>query len=416
MTTTLASGSATSEINSAQLHELIRGALDQLGERSRVLAVVPDATRAGSHAGPVLAELYRYYRSDLRDVLPALGTHRPMNNYEIAQLYAAVPHELFREHRWDFDAIQVGEVSAAFVSEATGGWHQQPWPVELNRLIMAEEHDLIVVVGQVSPHELVGMGGYNQHLFMGTSGKRSLEAAYRIGAFSETPCVLGQVHTALRTVFNHAQEYFLQHLPLLFILTVVDEAVPGGRLRGLVIGDDHDAFLKACGLSQQVNMTHVARPLERVIVDLPADNYTTLWRSNRAIQRTRQALAVGAELVILGSGLKEFGEEPNRDHLIRRFGYRGRERLLELAEQDPELYSEPAVLAHLLHGSSEGQFHVTYCPGKLVRAEIESVGYDYGVAQEWRRRLPSRLPQADWIDLDGEKWYYIADPKRSLWT
>ncbi len=416
MTTFLASGSAANEIGLDQLHELIQSALDELGERSRVLAVVPDATRAASHAGSVVTELYRYYQRGLTDVLPALGTHRPMTNYEIATFYPGIPAELFREHRGDFDVIPVGELPADLVSEATGGCHQQPWTVELNRLIIAEEHDLIVVVGQVSPHELVGMSGYNQALFMGAGGKNSLDAAFRVAAFSETDCVQGRAQTALRRTFNQAQEYFLQHLPIIFIMTVVDESVPGGILRGLVIGDDHESFWQACRLSQHVNRMRVASPLERVIVDLPAENYATLWRGNRAIQHTRLALADGAELVILGHGLHAFGEDAHRDHLIRRFGYRSRERLLELAEQDAEFYAEPAVLAHLLQGSSEGRFRVTYCPGSLTRAEIESVGYHYGDVHEWRRRLPAELPQTDWINLDGEQWYYIADPSLRLWT
>ncbi len=416
MTTILAAGSATGEIAPAELHDLLRNALDQLGERSRVLAVVPDASRASSHAGQITRELYRYYQRDLRDVLPALGTHRAMTHYEIAQLYKGVPPELFREHRWDQDTIPVGEVNAEIVAEATGGWNQQPWPVELNRLIMAEEHDLIVVVGQVCPHDLVGMGGYNQHLFMGTCGKSSLDAIYRIGASSETQPVLGQTQTALRKLFDHAQDYFLQHLPLLFILTVVDESVPGGELRGLVIGDDHDAFVQACRLSRTVNFTRVEQPLNRVIVALPPDNHTTIWQANRGIQRTKQALADGAELVILGPSLHAFSDDPHRDHLIRRFGYRGRERLLELTEQDSELYAEPAVFAHLLHGSTEARFRVTYCPGKMTRAEIESVGYDYAAIQDWQRLLPLDLPDADWIDVGDQPWFYIADPGRRLWT
>lgn len=416
MTTFLAHGSAANEIGLDQLHELIQEALDQLGERARVLAVVPDATRGSSQAGSVMAEVYRYYQRGLTDVLPALGTHRPMTNCDIAKLYPGIPPELFREHRGDFDVIPVGELTAAVVSEATGGWYQQPWPVEMNRLILAEEHDLIVVVGQVSPHELVGMSGYNQALFMGIGGKNSLDAAFRLAAFSEPDCVQGRPQTALRRVFNQAQEYFLQHLPIVFIMTVVDDSVPGGILRGLVIGDDHDAFWQACRMSQQVNRTRVSSPWERVIVDLTAENYSTVWRGNRAIQRTRLALAEGAELVILGDGLHTFGENAHRDHLIRRFGYRSRERLLELAEQDADLYAEPAVLAHLLQGSSEGRFRVTYCPGSLTRAEIESVGYHYGDVHEWRRRLPAELPQTDWINLDGEQWYYIADPSLRLWT
>ncbi len=417
MTTYLAYGSTTTHITAEHLHELLQQALDLLGERSRVMAVVPDATRSHSFAGPVTQELYRYFGPSLCDVLPALGTHRPMTPYEIARMYEGVPADLFREHRWREDIVQVGEVSAEFVAEATEGIYQRPWPAELNRRLVAGEHDLIVSVGQVVPHEVIGMANYNKNLFVGTGGARGINESHFIGAVYGMERMMGRAHTPLRKILNAAQDLFCEHLPFLFILTVVDASQAGPPiLRGLFIGDDHDCFWQACRLSQQVNMTHLPEPLPRVIVNLDADEFQSTWLGNKAIYRTRMAIADQGQLVILGPAVHAFGEDPKIDALIRKYGYRDSATILDWVDQHADLQENLSAAAHLIHGSSEGRFRVTYCPGHLSRAEIEGVGYEYGIESEWRRRLPENLPPFGPIEIDGETWYYIDNPALGLWA
>jgi len=417
MTTYLAYGSTTTRIDPPQLHQLLQSALDPLGPRERVMAVVPDATRSHSFAGPVTEQLYHYYGPQLVDVLPALGTHRPMTNFEIARMYRDVPADLFREHRWREDVVCVGEVPSSFVSQATQGIYHRAWPAELNRRIVAEQHDLIVSVGQVVPHEVIGMANYNKNLFVGTGGARGINESHFIGAVYGMERMMGRADTPLRRILNYAQDHFCTQLPLLFILTVVDAAVQGPPvLRGLFVGDDHDCFWQACRLSQQVNLTRVPQPLKRVIVNLSPDEFQTTWLGNKAIYRTRMAMADQGQLIILGPAIHAFGEDPRIDQLIRQFGYRDSQTILELVDQRPELQENLSAAAHLIHGSSEGRFQITYCPGHLSEQEIRGVGYDYGDLSWWRSRLPQDLPPFGWIEVEGQEYYYIDNPALGLWA
>jgi len=417
LTTYLAQGSATTSIDSADLHELVRQALDWLGPRQQVLTVVPDESGGTGCVGRIAAQLYQYYGSGLVGILPALGTHRPMTNYEIATLYPGVPSALFREHRWRDDLVLAGEVPQDFVSQVSDGTYHRSWPAELSRQIMGGQHDLIVSIGTVAPHEVLGMGSYNENLFIGTGGRQSIDEARLLGAVYGLERILGRAETPLRKIFNYAQDHFCPHLPLLSILPVMDW-MSGDTpiLRGLFIGDDHDCFWQASRLSRQINVREFAEGLPRIIVNLPAESYPTLWRGNRAIYRTRMALAADGHLVVLAPGVHAFGKEPHTDQLIRRFGYRDRDTVLEWVDQFPELQANLSVAAHLILGSTGNRFRITYCPGHLTPQEVRSVGYDYGDESQWRADLPADLPTCGWIKFRGEDWYYIDNPTRGLWS
>ncbi len=417
MPTYLAYGSPKTTIDNQKLHELLLQALDPLGARDRVLAVVPDITRSHSFAGPVTGQLQHYYGNALVDVLPALGTHRPMTHAEIGRMYPEVPEKLFRIHNWREDIVEVGQVPAEFVNQVTQGIYNKPWPAELNRLIVGGDHDLIVSIGQVVPHEVIGMANYNKNLFVGTGGAAGINESHFIGAVYGMERMMGRADTPLRKILNYAQDHFCGHLPLLYILTVVDAAGPGQPiLRGLFVGDDHDCFFQACKLSQQVNLTSVEKPLDRVIVNLDAEEFQSTWLGNKAIYRTRMAMADDGHLVILGPGIHTFGEDKKIDQLIRRFGYRDSQSVLQFVDESADLQQNLSAAAHLIHGSTEGRFNVTYCPGHLTRAEIEGVGYQYGNLETWQAALPKDLPPFGWIKVDGEDYYYIDNPALGLWS
>lgn len=417
MTTFLAHGSPETVIDSDQVHSLLQQALDPLGQRDRVLAVVPDITRSHSFAGPLTGQLHHYYGAALTDVLPALGTHRPMTSMEIAKMYPDVPRDRFRVHRWRDDVMEVGQVPSDYVSQVTEGIYHKAWPAELNRLIVTGEHDLVVSIGQVVPHEVIGMANYNKNLFVGTGGANGINESHFIGAVYGMERMMGQANTPLRQILNYAQDNFCGDLPLLFILTVVDATGPGRPvLRGLFVGDDHDCYFQACRLSQQINITTFAEPLSRVIVNLDREEFQSTWLGNKAIYRTRMAMADGGHLVILGPAIHAFGEDSRIDQLIRQFGYRDRETVLRFVDQSTALQENLSAAAHLIHGSAEGRFDITYCPGHLSREEILGVGYRYDDWQHWQSRLPANLPSSDWINVDGQDYFYIDNPALGLWS
>jgi hypothetical protein len=171
------------------------------------------------------------------------------------------------------------------------------------------------------------------------------------------------------------------------------------------------AFRAAAALAQRTNLTVVPEPLKKVACWLDPVEFRSTWLGNKAVYRTRMAIADGGELVVLAPGVERFGEDPTIDTLIRRHGYRGTPAALEGVRTDPELAANLGAAAHLVHGSSEGRFRIVWCTdpanGGLTREEIESVGY------EWRS-LPEELAR-----LEGPEradWFSVANPAMGLWT
>jgi len=414
----LETGSPEARLTEEQLREGLFAALDRLGPRRRVLVVPPDFTRFHSQAGLLTRLIYEYYGARLTDVLPALGTHTPMTLEQIAEMYAGVPAELFRVHNWRTGVVTVGEVPAQFVREVSEGAVDFGWPAQLARLIWEGGHDLILSVGQVVPHEVIGMASYNKNLFVGTGGAEGINKSHFIGAAYGMERMMGRADTPVRRILDYASQHFIAHLPVVYVHTVVSRG-GDGRLwvRGLYISDDRSGFEKAAALSLQVNFQMLEEPLRKVVVYLDPAEFKSTWLGNKSIYRTRMAMADGGELVVLAPGLREFGEDPEIDRLIRRYGYRGTPATLQAVREQPELQANLSAAAHLIHGSSEGRFRIIYCPGHLTRAEIEGVGFEYAdLAAMLRRYSPERLRDG-WNTLpDGETIYFISNPALGLWA
>ncbi|MCS7089853.1 MAG: lactate racemase domain-containing protein [Verrucomicrobiota bacterium] len=414
----IAIGSPTAQLTEADVREALRAALDRLGPRRRVLIVPPDFTRYHSQAGLVTRLLYEYYGSRIADILPALGTHSPMTAEQIVEMYAGVPPTLFRVHNWRTGVVTLGEVPADFVRQVSEGAVDFAWPAQVARLIWEGGHDLIVSVGQVVPHEVVGMASYNKNLFVGTGGAEGINKSHFIGAAYGMERMMGRADTPVRRILDYASEHFLRQLPLLYIHTVVSRGADGRlHLRGLYVSDDRSGFEKAATLSLQVNFEMVDHPLSKVVVYLDPGEFKSTWLGNKSIYRTRMAMADGGELIVLAPGLREFGEDPEIDRLIRKYGYRGTPATLRAVREQPELQANLSAAAHLIHGSSEGRFRVIYCPGQLSRDEIESVGFDSADLATMLQRYPPDRLRDGWNTLpDGERIFYISNPALGLWA
>ena len=417
MTLYLAEGSPTTELSDDDLRQRLHTVFDELGPRQKVLALPPDFTRFNSRAGLLTCQTHDYFQEHLVDVMPALGTHVPMPDWQLDRMFPGLPKQLVRAHRWREDVITIGEVPAEFVSEATEGIWNKPWPAQLNKLVWEGGHDLILSIGQVVPHEVIGMANYNKNIFVGTGGQQGINESHFIGAAYGMERMMGRADTPLRRILNHAQDTFCQHLPLLYVLTVVGTNDDGQLLtRGLFIGDDHDCFNLAAELSVQVNFEVLDEPLHKVVVYLDPEEFHSTWLGNKAIYRTRMAIADQGELVVLAPAVKTFGEDPEIDRLIRQYGYRTTPEIMQFVEQHEELRDNLSAAAHLIHGSSENRFTVTYCPGELTRQEIEGVGYAFADLAEMQSRYDPATLRDGWNDVAGERVFYISNPALGLWA
>jgi len=424
MTTYCAHGSPTTVIADAELRTRLLDCYRRLGDKRKVVAVPPDFTRFNSRAGMLTRFTYEHFGTALTDVLPALGTHVAMPDWQIAKMYAGVPRELFRVHDWRHEVVTIGELPASFVRDATQGIYDKPWPAQLNKLLWQGGHDLIVSIGQVVPHEVVGMANHTKNLFVGCGGKAGIDESHFIGAAYGMERMMGRADTPVRRILNEALARFCQHLHVVFVLTVVGAARPGETAdanglvtRGLYVGEGPECFELAAKLSLEVNFALLDEAPAKMVVHLDPEEFHSTWLGNKAIYRTRMAIADGGELVVLAPGVKGFGEDARIDALIRRFGYRTTPEIMGFLRDHAELRDNLSAAAHLIHGSSEGRFTVTYCPGQLTRAEIEGVGYRWADLAAMRRRYdPATLTDGWQVMPDGERIYYISNPALGLWA
>jgi nickel-dependent lactate racemase len=412
------SGSENTVIGKNDLEYGVYAALVKLGQRKRVLVVPPDFTRFHSRSGDITTLVYNYYKENLSDILPALGTHSPMSEEEITEMYKDVPRDLFRVHDWRNDVVTAGIVPGEFISEITEGKLNYAWPAQLNKLVMNGKHDLILSVGQVVPHEVVGMANYNKNLFVGTGGPEGINKSHFVGAVYGMERMMGKADTPVRKLLNYASEKFITGLPVVYVHTVIGRDESGKLvIRGLFIGDDYEVFRLAAELSIKVNFTVLEKPLKKTVVFLDPSEFKSTWLGNKGIYRTRMAMADKGELIILAPGLKEFGEDKEIDRLIRKYGYRGTPATLKSLDENEELMNNLSAAAHLIHGSTEGRFSITYCPGFLTRKEIESVNFKYAdLKVMFKKYNPDKLHEGVNRLADGEEIYYISNPAVGLWA
>ena len=412
-----AEGSEDAVISEHDLDAAIKGILTRLGPRSRALILPPDFTRFHSQAGRITRLVVNELGSAVTDIMPALGTHDPMENWQIDKMFPGVDKSLFRPHRWREDVVTVGEVPADVVSQATEGLWNRPWPAQVNKLLRDGGHDLILSVGQVVPHEVIGMANFNKNIFVGTGGSQGINESHFIGAAYGMERMMGRADTPLRRILNYASEQFCRHLPIVYLLTVVDTDENGQVvLRGLFAGDDAECFHKACQLSQRVNFTILSEEPSKIVAYLDPEEFHSTWLGNKSVYRTRMLMADQGELIVLAPAVRTFGEDKDIDRLIRKYGYRRSEQVMRFVEENDDLQNNLSAAAHLIHGSSEDRFTITYCPGKLTRDEIQSVGYEYADLNEMMAKYPPERLKDGWNDVEGERIYFVRNPALGLWA
>jgi nickel-dependent lactate racemase len=385
----------------------------------KVLLLPPDYTRFHSKAGLITQLLYQILSPRVEvDIMPALGTHMPMNDHEKHKMFGdAIPKERFLDHDWRNGVIVVGKVPADYVADVSGGLVNYPIDIAVNKCLLDPSYDLIVSIGQVVPHEVVGMANYNKNIFVGCGGKDMINRSHFLGAAYGMERMMGRADTPVRQVFNYAEQHFLSELPLQYILTVTTTSRETTKINGLFIGRSMELFETAVKLSQQKNLDLLDRPLKKVVVNLDPEEFKSTWLGNKAIYRTRMAIADGGELIILGGGVRQFGEDAGIDSLIRKYGYVGSKRILQLVNHEPDLQNNLSAAAHLIHGSSEGRFTITYAAGGLTQAEVEQANFKYlDYATAIQKYNPEVLKDGYNTLPDGEEIFYISNPALGLWA
>ena len=405
----------------------IRGAVERLLDEARkrvkrdlkrVLLLPPDLTRAHSGAGRITEMLWEGLKGCEVAVIPTLGQHRPHTEEENRWMFGKIPNAIIHAHDWRGGCTHVGTIPRERVEETTGGAADWEIPVDLNTKLMTEPWDLVINVGHVVPHEVLGFANHNKNYFIGLGGKPTICAAHIAAAVYGIENNLGCLVTPLRACFNWAEQKYLGHLPDVY-LQIVMRRDENEKLvtSGIYVGDDLETYLAAARASREQNITTFDKPIQKVVAVMQADEFRSTWVANKAVYRTRMAIADGGELLVIAPGLERFGEQPEVDALIRKYGYTGTPRILGLYRTEKDLREIAHGTAHLIHGSSEGRFTIRYAPGHLTKQEIEGVGYEYADLREAQAHYaPGRMKEG-WNRMpDGEEVFYISTPSAGLWS
>lgn len=412
-------GSPTTKLSPRRTAEAVDGLVASFKGAKRVLLVPPDGSRADSGAGAITALFYeRLCERAHVEVLPATGTHKRMRDVELARMFPGVPLSAYIDHDWQNDLVTLGEVPAEFVREASGGRVDFAIPCCVNRHVVEGEWDRIISIGQVVPHEVAGMSNHSKNIFVGCGGAATIHRTHYLSAVCGLEQIIGQAETPVRAVLRYMCEHFTAELPITYVLTVRATGESGRMVtRGLFAGDDEFCYFTCAALSRLVNVHVLGRRAAKVVAYLDPDKYRSTWLANKAIYRTRLALANGAELVVLAPGVEMFGEDAGIDAMIRQYGYRGTDAITRAVNEGGDLAGNLAAAAHLIHGSTEGRFRVTYCPGGLTREEVEGVGFGYSDLDEALKRYDPAKLQRGWNTLaDGEEVFFVPDPGLGLWA
>ena len=413
-------GGVNQVIGDDELRKMIVATVEHDGLPRRMLLLPPDHTRLNSHAGEITAIIWELYSSRCEiDIMPALGTHAPMGEHELRMMFGdAIPLDRFFVHDWRNDVRFLGVVPSEYMKELSKGKLDCEVRIEVNDRLFAG-YDLILSIGQVVPHEVVGLANYTKNLMVGVGGSDIINKSHFLGAVSNMELIMGRTDTPVRRLFNYGVKKYLSDLPIVFMQTVMAKDASTGRMvmRGFYAGTGDEVFEAAAKLSVEANFVLLDKPLKKVVVYLDPEEFKSTWLGNKSIYRTRMAIADDGELIILAPGLKECGEDKENDRLIRKYGYHGTPYTLKMVNENEELRNSLGAAAHLIHGSSEGRFRIIYCPGPNFSAdEVRSIGFEYGDLDAMLKKYPIDRLKDGFNTVENEEIFYISNPALGLWA
>ncbi len=402
-------------LTNKEIKNLVEKALEEKKPK-KVLIVVPDYTRCFSNAGLITNVIWHWCENNgvKADILQALGTHVPMTESEVSAMYGDIPFEKFIPHNWRKDVVKIGSVPASFVSQVTEGLWDKEVAVEVNKMVMDPSYDLVISPGQVVPHEVIGMANQSKNLFVGAGGSEMINQSHIIGAVYGMERMMGRDFTPVRKIFDYALENFLK-VKILWMLTVCTAPNDEIQTHGLFIGEGRKPLEDAVKLAQEKNIDYVEHGIKKCVVYLNSKEFKSTWLGNKAVYRTRMAIADGGELIVLAPGVDKFGEDATNDALIRKYGYKGRLHTLELLKNNQDLKDNMGVAAHLIHGSSDGRFSITYAVKNISQKEIEDAGFKPASYDEMAKKYNPEKLEYGYNTVDGEEVFFIPNPALGLW-
>jgi len=407
-----------------ELDNLLVELAERLKKYNNILIIPPDITRKHSGIGKITSDLYKMLKSQIKniDIMPALGTHDEMKEQDLIDMFGnKIPLDKFIVHKWREDTINVGEISESLIKKLSDNKMEDPIPVRINKRIFDEQYDLILSIGQVIPHGVVGMANYTKNIVVGCGGDEIINKSHFLGALTGIEKVLGKGITPVRKLYDHCQEEYLNNIPILYMLTVnsaeINPKTALTDIKGIFIGTNREVYEKAVNLSQKENIIKVKKPLEKVVVYLNEKKFHSTWIGCKAIYRTRKAIADGGELIIIAPGLEKFGEDKEFDRLIRKYGYRGTEKTLKNVRENEELQKNLSAAAHLIHGSSEDRFKITFATKKLSKNEVENANFNYIPLEKALKKYKIEEYEYGFNKTDtGEEIFFIDNPTTGLWV
>lgn len=404
-------------LSSENLKDAVAQILTKFGSPGNMLIVPPDITRLHSRTGELTQYIYKCNTAAVRAIMPALGTHRPMDADELRLMFGEIPRELFYEHRWRSDCVKAGVLSSGFVGELSEGKLDFEIPIWFNGVLFDKRFDCVVSLSQVVPHEVAGMAGFTKNIAVGLGGSENIHKSHFLGAVFGMERIMGRPDSPVRKVLNEACSRFLD-IPVIHIITVLGMDTSGAlAVRGIFAGTDDECYQKAAALSRRVNVHLLDKPIQKAVVYLDPVEFKSTWLGNKSIYRTRMAIADGGELIVLAPGVRQFGEDPEIDRLIRKFGYRGTGATLAAVKQEAALQENLSAAAHLVHGSSDDRFTITYAAGGLTPEDVENAGFKYADVNELiKKYCPETLAEGYNQLRGGEEIYYISKPGSGLWA
>jgi hypothetical protein len=344
-----------------------------------------------------------------------------MTQMQRTTMYPGITEEDFRVHHWRDEVAPLGVLEPDVIERISGGRVSFPVRAEVNRLLLDWQYDWIFSIGQLVPHEVVGIANHNKNIFVGVGGFDTINKSHFLGAVCNMEQIMGRGETPVRALLDEMSRRFGNFMPpITYVQTVRSRHAPSNGIvtRALYCGRGKAPFLLGAPIAREANLTLLDEPLKKVIVYLEPSEFTSTWIGNKAVYRLRCAMADDGELIVLGPGVESFGEDSRIDALIRQYGYRGTGSTLEAVGADPDgLGSNLSAAAHLIHGSSEGRFRIVWAAGHLTRAEVDGVGYEFGDLNELLERYnpdtladgPNQLP-------NGESVYFVSNPALGLWS
>ena len=384
-----------------------------------VLLLPPDISRFHSGAGLISACYYEELtkRGCAVKVMPALGTHLPMTQEQLKEMFGdGIPMEAYLVHDFRNSIEAIGTVPGSYLDEVSEGLFKDDVTVSVNKELLSGKYDAILSIGQVVPHELAGMAGYTKNLLVGCGGGEMINVSHFLGVFYGRHRIVGVEQTPPRKLFDYAQKNMLDKLPITFVLTVMSQEDDKDIYKGVFISKERDAFEQAVALSQQVNVTHVEKPVKKCVVWMDPHSYHSTWVANKAIYRTQKMVVEDGEIIVIAPGVHTFGENDLADQVIRKYGYRPREEMLELYKSDPVLSGNMSLAGHLIRSVPSTETKITYCTNKLTRQEIEHANYSYMTVEEAMALYPCENWETGWKTLpSGEEIYFVRNAALGLW-